>query len=97
MSHLRIMDSDPETARRTAQAVLKALQESPGVTAGNLSGPHHNYRDGGARYTMEVQIVPGQEDAGEGDQEVTVERVDTPGPQQTRPALPSAGRRRLAR
>ncbi|MFC8538029.1 hypothetical protein ACFUJY_29515 [Streptomyces sp. NPDC057249] len=92
MSSLRIMDSDPGKARRTAEAVQRALEASGEVVVGNVSVVP-NRRDGGARVFMEVLLLeapvtpPGVED-----QEVTVERDDRPRRRAPRRALPRGGR-----
>jgi hypothetical protein len=56
MSSLRIMDSDPGKAQRTAEAVQRALEASPEVVLGNVSVVP-NRRDGGARVFMEVLLL----------------------------------------
>ncbi|MET9484764.1 hypothetical protein [Streptomyces sp. NPDC006638] len=91
MSSLRIMDSDPGKARRTAAAVRRALEASPEVVVGNLA-EHPNHRDGGLRVTMEVLLLEAPAAGGGGDQEVTVERADRPRSRGPRRALPR-GRR----
>lgn len=90
MSSLRIMDSDPGKARRTADAVQRALEASPEVVLGNVSVVP-NRRDGGARVFMEVLLLEAPAVPGNDDQEVTVERADRPRPR-TRRALSRGGR-----
>ncbi|WP_404949049.1 hypothetical protein HFP70_35290 [Streptomyces sp. ARC14] len=96
MSSLRIMDSDPGKARRTAAAVVRALEASPELVVGNVS-ERANYEDGGRRVFMEVLLLEPRSPraAGEnGDQEVTVERADRPRDRRPRRAVPR-GRRAL--
>lgn len=93
MSSLRIMDSDPGKARRTADAVQRALEASPEVVLGNVSVVP-NRRDGGARVFMEVLLLEKRPAGETGDQEVTVERTDQPNGRSHRRQLPR-GRRRL--
>ncbi|MEU8741894.1 hypothetical protein [Streptomyces halstedii] len=90
MASLRIMDSDPGKARRTAEAVQRALEASGEVVVGNVSVVP-NRRDGGARVFMEVLLLEAPAEPGNDDQEVTVERADRPRPR-TRRALPRGGR-----
>ncbi|GAA2572872.1 MULTISPECIES: hypothetical protein [Streptomyces] len=92
MSSLRIMDSDPGKARRTADAVQRALEASGEVVVGNVSVVP-NRRDGGARVFMEVLLLEVPAAAGNDDQEVTVERADRPRPGLSRRALPRGQRR----
>ncbi|MFJ4342612.1 hypothetical protein [Streptomyces sp. NPDC088915] len=96
MSQLRIMDSDPDRAKRTAEAVMRALEASPELVATNMSGPVPNHRDPGARVFMEVILLEarGKTANGAGDTEVTVERVDVRPRRRGRRALPP-GRREL--
>ncbi|MFJ3184420.1 hypothetical protein ACIPJN_39325 [Streptomyces sp. NPDC086796] len=89
MSSLRIMDSDPGKARRTAAAVQRALEASGEVVVGNASVVP-NRRDG-ARVFMEVLLLEASAASGGDDQELTVERTDRPRPR-TRRALPRGGR-----
>lgn len=91
MSSLRIMDSDPGKAQRTADAVQRALEASPEVVLGNVSVVP-NRRDGGARVFMEVLLLEAPAASGNDDQEVTVERADRPQPRTSRRALPRCGR-----
>ncbi|GGP93600.1 hypothetical protein [Streptomyces melanogenes] len=91
MSSLRIMDSDPGKAQRTADAVQRALEASPEVVLGNVSVVP-NRRDGGARVFMEVLLLEAPAAPGDGDQEVTVERADRPRPRTSRRFLPRGGR-----
>lgn len=86
MSSLRIMDSDPEKARRTADAVQRALEASPEVVLGNVSVVP-NRRDGGARVFMEVLLLEAPAAREDEDQEVTVERADRPRPRTSRRGL----------
>ncbi|MFF9733715.1 hypothetical protein ACF1GX_30350 [Streptomyces albidoflavus] len=88
MSSLRIMDSDPGKARRTADAVQRALEASGEVVVGNVSVVP-NRRDSGARVFMEVLLLEATATSGNDDQEVTVERADRP---RARRALPRGGR-----
>lgn len=96
MSQIRLMDSDPGRARRTAEAIMRALEASPEVVATNMSEPVPNHRGSGARVYLEVLLLeapagraPGVED----DQEVTVERDDArPRGRGGRRALPPGGR-----
>ncbi|MEU3986385.1 hypothetical protein AB0F77_41085 [Streptomyces sp. NPDC026672] len=90
MSSLRIMDSDPGKARRTADAVQRALEASGEVVVGNVSVVP-NRRDCGARVFMEVLLLEAPAAPGNDDQEVTVERADRPRPRARR-ALPRGGR-----
>ena len=91
MSSLRIMDSDPGKAQRTADAVQRALEASPEVVLGNVSVVP-NRRDGGARVFMEVLLLEAPAAPGDDDQEVTVERADRPRPRTSWRALPRGGR-----
>ncbi|AZK98799.1 MULTISPECIES: hypothetical protein [Streptomyces] len=91
MSSLRIMDSDPGKAQRTADAVQRALEASPEVVLGNVSVVP-NRRDGGARVFMEVLLLEAPAAPGDDDQEVTVERADRPRPRTSRRSLPRGGR-----
>ncbi|MGW7090048.1 hypothetical protein ACWGH2_42065 [Streptomyces sp. NPDC054871] len=91
MSSLRMMDSDPGKARRTADAVQRALEASPEVVLSNVSVVA-NRRDGGARVFMEVLLLEAPAAGGQEDQEVTVERADGAGRRTTRRALPRGGR-----
>ncbi|MET9366095.1 hypothetical protein ABZX93_35065 [Streptomyces sp. NPDC006632] len=91
MSSLRIMDSDPGKAKRTADAVQRALEASGEVVVGNVSVVP-NRRDGGARVFMEVLLLEASAVPGHDDQEVTVERTDRSRPRPSRRALPRAGR-----
>ncbi|MEU1221342.1 hypothetical protein [Streptomyces microflavus] len=93
MSSLRIMDSDPGKARRTAAAVQRALEASSEVVVGNVS-ESPNHRDGGLRVFMEVLLLEATAAPGNDDQEVTVERADRSQPRTSRRALPR-GRRAL--
>ncbi|MFI1890451.1 hypothetical protein [Streptomyces jumonjinensis] len=93
MSSLRIMDSDPGKAQRTAEAVQRALETSPEVVLGNVSVVP-NHRDGGARVFMEVLLLETPAAREDGDQEVTVERADRPRRSPARRELPG-GRRTL--
>ncbi|MFE7056041.1 hypothetical protein ACFVAO_12585 [Streptomyces californicus] len=90
MSSLRIMDSDPDKARRTADAVQRALETSGEVVVGNVSVVR-NRRDGGARVFMEVLLLEAAAAPADDDQAVTVERADRARPR-TRRALPRGGR-----
>ncbi|MFI7396540.1 hypothetical protein [Streptomyces tendae] len=90
MSSLRIMDSDPGKAKRTADAVQRALEASGEVVVGNVSLVP-NRRDGGARVFMEVLLLEAPAAPGNDDQEVTVERADRPR-RTSRRALPCGGR-----
>ncbi|WP_433860197.1 hypothetical protein [Streptomyces kronopolitis] len=87
MSSLRIMDSDPGKARRTAAAVQRALEASPEVVVGNVS-ESPNHRDGGLRVFMEVLLLEAPAARGNVDQEVTVERTDRPRRRASRRELP---------
>jgi hypothetical protein len=87
MSSLRIMDSDPGKARRTADAVQRALEASGEVVVGNVSVVP-NRRDGGARVFMEVLLLEAPAAPGDDGQEVTVERADRPRRGSPRRALP---------
>lgn len=91
MSSLRIMDSDPGKAQRTADAVQRALEASPELVLGNVSVVP-NRRDGGARVFMEVLLLEATAAPGDHDQEVTVERADRTRPRTSRRALPRGGR-----
>lgn len=93
MSSLRIMDSDPAKARRTAAAVQRALEASPEVVVGNVS-ESANHRDGGLRVWMEVLLLEAPAGREDGDQEVTVEREDRPQRSSSRRGL-RGGRRAL--
>ncbi|MFD7868490.1 hypothetical protein [Streptomyces sp. NPDC059783] len=90
MSSLRIMDSDPGKARRTAEAVQRALEASGEVVVGNVSVVP-NRRGTGARVFMEVLLLEAPAAPGDDGQEVTVERADRPRPR-TRRSLPRGGR-----
>ncbi|MFF0451650.1 hypothetical protein ACFYT4_35765 [Streptomyces sp. NPDC004609] len=87
MSSLRIMDSDPGKARRTAAAVQRALEASPEVVLGNVSVVP-NRRDGGTRVFMEVLLLEAPAAPGSEDQEVTIEHADHPRRRQVRRQLP---------
>ncbi|MFI9052433.1 hypothetical protein [Streptomyces sp. NPDC053427] len=87
MSSLRIMDSDPGKARRTADAVRRALEASPEVVVGNVS-EKANYRDGGLRVFMEVLFLEAPAARENEEQEVTVERADRPRRRAARRELP---------
>ncbi|MEU0857504.1 hypothetical protein ABZ352_18975 [Streptomyces griseofuscus] len=87
MSSLRVMDSDPGKARRTAEAVQRALEASPEVIVSNVS-VLPNRRDGGARVVMEVLLLEASASAGADEHDVVVERVDTPPPRRARRGLP---------
>ncbi|MFB6505670.1 hypothetical protein ACFC07_21735 [Streptomyces sp. NPDC056099] len=87
MSSLRVMDSDPGKAQRTADAVQRALEASPEVVLGNVSVVP-NRRDGGARVFMEVLLLEAPAARGHEDQEVTVERTDRPRRRTSRRELP---------
>lgn len=94
MSQLRLMDSDPGKARRTAEAVRRALEASPEVVVSNVS-ESPNHRDGGLRVWMEVLLLeaPADRPSGAEDQEVRVERDDArPRSRGRRRALPPSGR-----
>ncbi|MGC4950951.1 hypothetical protein ACLQ2N_32765 [Streptomyces sp. DT224] len=92
MSSLRIMDSDPGKARRTAAAVQRALEASPEIVVGNVSLVP-NRRDGGARVFMEVLLLEASAATpGDDGQEVTVERDDRPRRRVPRGELPHGGR-----
>ncbi|MEW1677969.1 hypothetical protein AB0O47_32750 [Streptomyces noursei] len=90
MSSLRIMDSDPGKAQRTAEAVQRALEASGEIVVGNVAVVP-NRRDGGARVFMEVLLLEASAEPGNDDQEVTVERADRPR-SRTRRVLPRGGR-----
>ncbi|MCX4682665.1 hypothetical protein OG413_46835 [Streptomyces sp. NBC_01433] len=93
MSLLRIMDSDPDKARRTAAAVQRAPEASPEVVVGNIS-ESPNHRDGGLRVFMEVLFLEAPAAPRNDYQEVTVERADRPQPRTSRRALARGGRRK---
>lgn len=94
MSQIRLMDSDPGKAQRTADAMERALQASPEVVVGNVSVVP-NKRGPGARVYMEVLLLETPGASSTGDQEVTLEREDAPQPRRgRRPALPRSGRTR---
>ncbi|MGW0562894.1 hypothetical protein ACWDZ4_20300 [Streptomyces sp. NPDC003016] len=92
MSSLRIMDSDPGKAQRTAAAVQRALEASPEVVVGNVS-EKANHRDAGLRVFMEVLLLEAPTGRKDVAQEVTVERADRPRQRTPRRPLPH-GRRR---
>ncbi|RSS94264.1 hypothetical protein EF903_06920 [Streptomyces sp. WAC05292] len=87
MSSLRIMDSDPGRAERTAKAVERALNASPEVVVGNVSVVP-NRRDGGARVFMEVLLLEPRGEAA--DHEVFLERDDARPTRRARRALPGS-------
>ncbi|AWI32734.1 hypothetical protein [Streptomyces tirandamycinicus] len=91
MTQIRLMDSDPGKAERTAAAVQRALEASPEVVVGNVAMVP-NKRGPGARWYMEVLLLEARGSAARGeDQEVTVERDDAR-PRSSRRALPRGGR-----
>ncbi|MEV5204918.1 hypothetical protein [Streptomyces sp. NPDC053720] len=88
MTSLRMMDSDPGKATRTADAVERALEASPELVVCNVSLVP-NKRGPGMRVYMEVLLLePGSPPADSGDQEVTVERADTGAGRRPRRSLP---------
>ncbi|MEU7228873.1 hypothetical protein [Streptomyces chrestomyceticus] len=91
MSSLRIMDSNPGKARRTAAAVQRALEASPEVVVGNVS-ERPNHGDNGLRIWMEVLLLEAPTAGGSEDQEVTVERGDRPSRRTARRSLPRGDR-----
>ncbi|KIF04727.1 hypothetical protein PL81_16925 [Streptomyces sp. RSD-27] len=76
MSQIRLMDSDPGRARRTAEALMRALEASGEVVATNMSEPVPNRRGAGARVYLEVLLLEHRSQPGE--EEVTLERTDRP-------------------
>ncbi|MFB8025963.1 MULTISPECIES: hypothetical protein [unclassified Streptomyces] len=91
MSQIRLMDSDPGKAERTAAAVQRALEGSPEVVVGNVATVP-NKRGPGARIYMEVLLLEARGPAAAEDQEVTVERADGFAPQaDRRRPLPRGG------
>lgn len=87
MSQIRLMDSDPGKAQRTADAVQRALEASNEVVVGNVSVVP-NRRGPGARVYMEVLLLEPRTSGTEHDQEVTIERTDQRPPARRRRALP---------
>ena len=87
MTQIRLMDSDPGKAQRTADAVQRALEASNEVVVGNVSVVP-NRRGPGARVYMEVLLLEAREPTAEEDQEVTVERADRTPRTSRRKALP---------
>ncbi|WP_167163156.1 hypothetical protein [Streptomyces sp. MBT27] len=75
MTSIRLMDSDPGKARRTAAAVRRALEASPEVVVSNASEVP-NRRDGGVRVFMEVLLLEPAAAPNHYGQDVTVERAD---------------------
>uniref|UniRef100_UPI003F4985AE hypothetical protein n=1 Tax=Streptomyces sp. CA-136453 TaxID=3240050 RepID=UPI003F4985AE len=91
MTSIRLMDSDPGRAKRTAAAVRRALEASPEVVVSNVSEVP-NRRDGGARVFMEVLLLEPSAARSNEDQEVTVERGDAGPRRGRRGALPPGSR-----
>ncbi|MFJ8301285.1 hypothetical protein ACIQ9R_36040 [Streptomyces sp. NPDC094447] len=86
------MDSDPERARRTAAAVMRALEASPELVATNMSEVVPNRRGPGGRVYLETILLEARSPAGaEEGPEVTVERADGG------PGRAGGGRRALPR
>ena len=92
MSQIRLMDSDPERSRRTAEAIMRALEASGEVVATNMSEPVPNRRGVGARVYLEVLLLEHRRQPME--EEVTLERTDSPPARPEGGALPR-GRRAL--
>ncbi|MFJ4988795.1 hypothetical protein ACIP9H_33965 [Streptomyces sp. NPDC088732] len=94
MSQIRLMDSDPGKAERTAAAVERALQASGEVVVGNVAVVP-NKRGPGARVYMEVLLLEARPGGARDvdDQEVTLERNDAaPQPRRRRTTLPRGAR-----
>ncbi|MGP9023190.1 hypothetical protein ACT1U9_32900 (plasmid) [Streptomyces sp. BR1] len=87
MSQIRLMDSDPGKAQRTADAVQRALEASGEVVVGNVSVVP-NRRGPGSRVYMEVLLLEARTPRDEEDQEVTLERTDRSPRPRRRKALP---------
>ncbi|MGW7268292.1 hypothetical protein [Streptomyces sp. NPDC054842] len=87
MSQIRLMDSDPGKAQRTANAVQRALEASNEVVVGNVSVVP-NRRGPGTRVYMEVLLLEPRDASTEQDQEVTIERTDRSPQPRRRRALP---------
>ncbi|MFD4933372.1 hypothetical protein [Streptomyces virginiae] len=77
MSQIRLMDSDPDRARRTAEALMRALEASGEAVATNMSEPVPNRRGAGARVYMEVLLLEHRSRPVE-EEEITLERTDRP-------------------
>jgi hypothetical protein len=81
MPQLRLMGSNADDVRRTADAVVRALKAWPETVVGDVSEVP-NKRGPGCRVYIEVLASV------DGGLQVTVERTDTPAPRTRRRALP---------
>ncbi|MEU3502985.1 hypothetical protein ABZ726_20255 [Streptomyces hundungensis] len=93
MTSIRLMDSDPDKAKRTAAAVRRALEASPEVVVSNVSVVP-NRRGPGSRVYMEVLLLEANASSPIGDAEARVERTDPSQRGSRRSALP-LGKRAL--
>ncbi|MGW6605714.1 hypothetical protein [Streptomyces sp. NPDC055036] len=91
MPQIRLMGSNDDDVRRTADAVVRALRAWPETRVGDVSDPVPNRRGSGCRIYIEVLA-----DVATDGVEVSVERGDQEQPVARR-ALPSGRGRRLPR
>ncbi|BDH16177.1 hypothetical protein HOK021_73560 [Streptomyces hygroscopicus] len=93
MTSIRLMDSDPGKAERTAAAVQRALEASPEVVVGDVSAVP-NRRGPGRRVYREVLLLEPRDGVADKGQEVTVERADSRPKARRRSGSQGADRRR---
>jgi hypothetical protein len=89
MVQLRVMTDDRDTGERVLGILEPLLRSCTALVVSERTNLNH--RGGGLRVTYEVVLNPGATTV-RVDQEVTVERADTPQRRPSRRSLPRGGR-----